>query len=280
LNQNGQLGTPQAENSAVPLQVPGLEAVRDVAAGFDMTCVLNQTGELRCFGANTEGQITMPQSTEERQPQLAPISDVVAISSGWRYNCALHGDGLLSCFGRNLGYQLGGIPAEGTRRVLHEGLNVVSASTALAAGCAVSADGSVRCWGMNNEGALGAGHDEPFAQTPELVVELSDALTVDGTRAHICALKRDGTAVCWGRNSDGQLGDQTQENSNSPVQVLARDGEPLRDLVGIKAGGAYSCAVTRDGQVLCWGDNSGRVLGASFDGARSLLPVVVVGLDH
>jgi len=36
---------------------------------------------------------------------------------------------------------------------------------------------------------------------------------------HTVAIKKDGTLWAWGLNQDGQLGDGTNKNSNTPVQI-------------------------------------------------------------
>jgi alpha-tubulin suppressor-like RCC1 family protein len=37
---------------------------------------------------------------------------------------------------------------------------------------------------------------------------------------HLCAIKVDGSAWCWGENDFGQLGDGTTTDSDVPVRVL------------------------------------------------------------
>lgn len=55
-------------------------------------------------------------------------------------------------------------------------------------------------------------------------------------------------------------------------------GEVLRGIDVIAAGVRHSCAVTSDGKVLCWGDNSAGQIGAPLSVARSGAPRVVAGL--
>ena len=39
-------------------------------------------------------------------------------------------------------------------------------------------------------------------------------------RSNVAAIKTDGTLWCWGRNTHGQLGDNTTTNKSSPVQTI------------------------------------------------------------
>jgi hypothetical protein len=79
---------------------------------------------------------------------------------------------------------------------------------------------------------------------------------------------------CWGLNDSGQLGNGTTTGSKKPVQVKGL----TQGAVAVTTGGAHSCAITSDGQVLCWGRNSYGQLG---DGStiRRTAPVAVQGLS-
>jgi alpha-tubulin suppressor-like RCC1 family protein len=92
--------------------------------------------------------------------------------------------------------------------------------------------------------------------------------------SHTCALLSDGTAKCWGRNVNGQLGDGTRTDRVTPVAVL-----DLTAAVAIRVGGDHTCALLSDGTAKCWGYNGGGRLG---DGSTSdsSVPVVVSGLSN
>ena len=95
---------------------------------------------------------------------------------------------------------------------------------------------------------------------------------------HTCALKVDGTAWCWGRNWNGQLGNDSTIGSLVPVQVKIDADRLLTDVVWISAGEAQNCAVTAAGAVLCWGMNlNGRLGDGTYFDRRVATPVS--GLD-
>jgi len=73
---------------------------------------------------------------------------------------------------------------------------------------------------------------------------------------HTCALGSDGTAVCWGSNADGQLGDGTTEQHLTPVPVSG-----VTDAVAIAAGRFHTCALRSSGTVECWGSNADGQVG-------------------
>lgn len=94
---------------------------------------------------------------------------------------------------------------------------------------------------------------------------------------HTCARRRSGAISCWGKNSDGQLGDGTRVDQvrTAPIAGLSGAAE-------VVTGGNFSCARKQSGQVLCWGNNEDGQLGdgsGGKPGARSPTPVAVKGLS-
>ena len=131
--------------------------------------------------------------------------------------------------------------------------------------CAILDDGSVSCWGNNVVGQLGDGTNIN-KNTPTQTLPLGQgavAISAGGTEEsfHTCALLDDGSVSCWGSNSNGQLGDGTDIDRNTPTQTL-----PLgQSAVAIAAGTDHTCAVLDDGSVSCWGSNSYGELGDGTD---------------
>ena len=114
--------------------------------------------------------------------------------------------------------------------------------------CALNTDGGVSCWGQNFFGQLGDGTTQYERLTPVTVIGLSGGVTaISAGDVHTCALLSR-TVRCWGRNEGGQVGDGTTENRYSPVEV-----EVGTNVQAISAGGSYTCALTDNGQVKCWG---------------------------
>lgn len=82
---------------------------------------------------------------------------------------------------------------------------------------------------------------------------------------HSCAIA-DGRAYCWGRNSDGQLGDGTTTASSRPVPVVrtAMSGT----VTDIAVGFSHTCAMA-DGRAYCWGSDGDGRLGVGGGPSRS-----------
>ncbi|MCP3696411.1 MAG: hypothetical protein GY917_29725, partial [Planctomycetaceae bacterium] len=66
----------------------------------------------------------------------------------------------------------------------------------------------------------------------------------------MCGIRTDDVAMCWGSNSDGQLGDGTKNDSATPVAVNVNQA-----FASIDGGGSSTCAITTAGLLYCWGSN-------------------------
>ena len=88
------------------------------------------------------------------------------------------------------------------------------------------------------------------------------------------ALRADGTVWAWGLNSNGQLGDVTTTNRNTPLQVAG-----LAGVTAIAAGEEHALALLGSGGVVAWGLNSSGQLGDDTT-IRRTSPVTVLGFSR
>ncbi len=120
--------------------------------------------------------------------------------------------------------------------------------------CARMANGTVRCWGDNLYHQLGS-DQSPVCPWPQLfcstvpieVVTATGLLTgvtqVSVGYRHVCALRSDSTAWCWGNGSSGELG--TQSLSDSLIAQVVKNSAgsaPLTGIAQIVAGDYTTCA--------------------------------------
>ncbi|MBC7370328.1 MAG: hypothetical protein H7326_02115, partial [Bdellovibrionaceae bacterium] len=100
--------------------------------------------------------------------------------------------------------------------------------------------------------------------------------------SHTCALTRGGEVWCWGRNSEGQLGnnqvDGKIEYGAVLVNVTPVKAIGLTDMKQVATGLDHTCAVTSASTVWCWGKNSSNQLGYNA-GQKSIVPNEVPALD-
>jgi len=120
-------------------------------------------------------------------------------------------------------------------------------------GCAATRAGAVLCFGDNSFGQLGAKLRATRSDKPVAVAGITTAKRVVAGQGHACALLRDGTVRCWGRNEAGQTGGTTSYVA-AAHELIEPDTVPgLKDVVSIAAGASATCATTRSQEVTCWG---------------------------
>ena len=77
-----------------------------------------------------------------------------------------------------------------------------------------------------------------------------------------CGLATDGVAYCWGRGSEGQLGDGVFRDqvepfgSAVPVLVDTTDLPAGVRFTAVSVGSQHVCAVGDDRRAYCWGEGS------------------------
>ncbi len=105
----------------------------------------------------------------------------------------------------------------------------------------------------------------------------SGVATVAAGGAFTCALMSStGEVRCWGKASNGQLGDGTTSVPDTLVStnVTGRFGRATE----LAVGDTHACAVLASGGVACWGDNAEGQLGDGTTQQR-LVATAVVGLS-
>lgn len=125
--------------------------------------------------------------------------------------------------------------------------------------CGVTMEGTAFCWGYNAFGKLGDGtttqRDKPVLVAAPPGVMFTQV--VPGAN-HTCGVTAAGGGYCWGSNDFGKLGDGTQTNRLTPVQVAAPMGENAAQFA---PGGRHTCGITVAQVAYCWGENSDSQLG-------------------
>ena len=286
-NESGQLGDGNSGDHRyrhTPQYVSGLTTgVRSVALGARHTCAVLDSGQMKCFGNNWDGQLGIGTSgtgywSMAPQSVLGLSVEIEDLSLGAAFGCVLTDDQDILCWGDDsygqLGMETSGAFTSPVQvSVLGQGVQELSLGNRHS--CALDSLGQVRCWGSNGSGQLGDGTQQTHL-TPVMVSGLGTGhKSIAAGVAHSCAVTEAGAAMCWGNNFYGQLGDGSKTDRPMPVGVSGLTS----GVKGVGAGRNHSCAVTILGAAKCWGVNISRQLG---DGSNtdSSVPVDVVGLDE
>lgn len=297
-NQLGRGGSGTLMTTPGPTVSPPASPTGIVADTY-AACVETATNGFSCWGYQTGLDAAGRDSsttTLEGTPQrlfAAGTRDVVMTGSNvacWSSASAV------SCAGDNTSGQLGvgdaNPRATPVTAMLPAG-TVLGIATAGRGACALLKDTtstSVWCWGNNDHGEVDINDLSSPIATPRkkdlsqfpAVVDL--ASSQEGS-SHICAIVADTSVVCWGSNSDGQLGRLPITSSPGAPQrvVRASDGMPLVGATKASLGYGASCAIV-GGKVACWGSSSFGQLGRGGAPDGGFAPVAsadfVVGLTQ
>jgi alpha-tubulin suppressor-like RCC1 family protein len=287
-NSRGQLGMePDSLRHPAPVRIPGLPPLLNLATSRAHTCGLTADGEVYCWGENQHGELGRGARTPwEPAGPVAGDLDFVSVVAYLNTTCALTPAGEPYCWGSSQAGELGYLPEESCADV-HE-VNVpgrrpafLCSSVPSAAeielrfktydfvsehsACGVTRDGVGYCW----EGDMERGDGMllyPKTPSPELMAEGFELKAIAVGERHRCALTEAGQAVCEGRNERGQLG-----VANSPLRYRM-----------LSAGNDFTCGMTLQNQVFCWGRDWDRgVLGPGVtDTSAEAVEIMIPGLEE
>jgi hypothetical protein len=294
---NGTFGVDKIPEAVKGLGGTGtLTGVTHVIGGSDGYCTLLSSSGVDCWGYDGNGDLgngtaggasTYPVAVDGVGGS-GTLSGVTSLLSGGNNSyCALLSGSDVACWGAGLEGYANSYP------VLVEGVGgsgTLSGVTSLASDgygtyCAVLSTAGVDCWGTGIEGSLGDGGTSD-SSSPVQVVGVGDTGVLGGVARVVgesfvsfCAQLSSGGVDCWGYNVDGELGNGTETNSDSPVVVEGIGAVGALTGVASVIGTSFEsyCAQLESGGVDCWGQGGAGQLG---DGsmANSPTPVAVEGI--
>lgn len=248
---------------------------------------LTTTGVAYAWGQNTIGEA----GVGDVNPRSSPVAVLggfkfANIFTGWdrQHTYALDEKGAAYAWGDNSFYQLGnGDQNPRSSPVAVLGGFKFSRIAAMSQGNIICIDrsGNAYAWGSNNKGQLGVGDVVTRSSPVAVLGSLKFKKIVIGQSSVVqdsaIGLTTSGALYAWGVNNKGQLGVGDVTARSSPVAVLG--GLTFVD-VAISTGGgtgqASVYAITSNGTMYAWGDNTAGQLGLGDVTARSS-PVAVLG---
>jgi len=297
---NGRLGygntaSVLSPSAAPPVDLGAGRTATAITAGASHTCVILDTGAVRCWGNGAAGRLgygnqeSIGDNETPAAPgvvNLGPGRTARAIAAGDFHTCAILDDRSMRCWGFGGSGQLGyggpdpgsggspasigddETPAAAGPVPITAGRTVRAVAGGTGHTCAVYDDATVHCWGFGANGRLGYGNGDHLTSASEAgPVSLGPgrtAIAIAVADAHSCAVLDDGAVRCWGVGANGRLGygnttsigDNELPSSAGPVDLGA--GRSAR---AITAGFDHTCALLDDGSARCWGFGGNGRLG-------------------
>lgn len=278
---NGQLGDNKPANYqwipvAITATTNNLTSADDISAGYAHSLALKSDGTVWTWGWNHYGQLgtggAIPGSDSNVPAKIVGLTGMTAVAAGGYHSLALKNDGTVKAWGHNNYGQLGnGVTLPGSDSSSPVTVSSLTNVKAIAAGgyhsLALKNDGTVWAWGFGLDGELGNGLHTTSSTPVKVSFPAGTVITaIAAGLYHSLAIKNDGTVWAWGRNVNGQLGDGSTAQRNSPVQVHVITGIVAiagggSDDTQTYVGGSHSLALKSDGSVWAWGYNANGQLG-------------------
>ncbi len=161
---------------------------------------------------------------------------------------------------------------------------------------------SIACWGTNSYGELGNNQAIDAVANKPVLINSTNSLwknrtyeqypkSITSSTNFVCALTArqsvdttNGNTYCWGRNNNGQLGNNNH-GVDSRVPVIVRttaNGTTGLEATDISAAAdsATACARRLGGNAVCWGNNSFGQIGNNNNPTDAAYPAVVVDTSN
>jgi alpha-tubulin suppressor-like RCC1 family protein len=261
-NNSGALGDNSITHRSSPVQTIALGTNWfQLAIGYAHSAAIKVDGTLWLWGTNGQGQVGDNTSTNKSSPvqTVAFNKNWKQISCGHQHSSAIKQDGTLWSWGNDSLGQLGdnsNTKQSSPVQTIAFGTNWKQVACGSKHTAAIKTDGTLWMWGNNAYGQLGDNSITHRSSPVQTVAGGSNWRNVACGTDFTQAIKMDGSLWLWGRNANGQLGDNSITHRSSPVQTVA--GGTWKQIAG---GRFHTAGIKLDGSLWTWGSNAYGQLG-------------------
>lgn len=240
-NTSKQLGDNTTVNKILPINISNItgsslngKIIVAVACGNKRSMALDNMGQIHSWG----GVDSLPVNISENTSSILFEKTIVAIACGFNHNMALDSIGQVYAWGKNSNGELG--DSTWTDRSLPVNISnipvsslygkvVVSIACGMYHTIALDSDGQVHLWGNGSAGQLGTGTIlyTPYNRYNPISLYIAERIIAVACGAyHTMALDHMGRLYTWGKNDEGQLGNNSTTSSLSPIKVFTSHSIP------------------------------------------------------
>jgi alpha-tubulin suppressor-like RCC1 family protein len=226
-NYSGRLGNNTFGSSLTPITTfAGGTNWKQVACGYNHTAAIKTDGTLWTWGSNIDGPLGDNTTTNRSTPvtTFAGGNNWKQVDCGNYRTAAIKTDGTLWTWGYNGFGQLGNnttINRSTPVTTFAGGTNWKQVACGYDYIAAIKTDGTLWTWGSNFDGPLGNNTTTERLTPVTTFAGGTNWKQVSCGDYQTAAIKTDGTLWTWGGNGNGQLGDNTVTQRNTPVTTFA-----------------------------------------------------------
>lgn len=236
-------------------------SAQTISASQHRTCATSAQGEMYCWGKLQWGPYALNGIAADSAPIPAvsrvPGTRFRQVATGWLFDCALMTGGKVFCDGVDYESELGRgststVSARAATDVQFRSITAGNWHT-----CGLTASGRAYCWGNNEAGQTGVGTRDSVVDRPTPVVGGHRFRMLSAGARHTCGITTSGITMCWGANNAGQLGREPRLKRCNPADACMAVPARLDDeraFVSVASGYHHTCAITRGGELYCWGE--------------------------
>jgi alpha-tubulin suppressor-like RCC1 family protein len=263
---DGRLGNSSTLDRSSPVQTTGTGIWKQVSAGTDHTSGIKGDGTLWSFGRGQFGQIGN-NSTLNRSSPVQTISggtDWRNVATGTSFTSAVKTDGTLWTWGLGSCGRLGdnstvnkSSPVQtisgGTNWRISFGGGGLSTDGMLA----IKTDGTLWGWGQGFFGEIGDNTTADKSSPVQTIIGGTNWIEASVNQSFRAGITNTNILYLWGRNTCGQLGNNSTTNASSPIQTSCAGC----DWRFVSLGSQHTIAQKVDGTQWVWGRNVSGELG-------------------
>ena len=234
--------------------------------------VLTTENELYSWGLNYDGQYGNGTNNNSNKPVNTSILNTIKVSGGALFSASVFSDNKLYSWGNNELGELGnGTITNSNVPVAVDMTGVLLGKTISQISCGhnftvvLASDNKLSSWGYGFAGQLGnnANTDSSVPVAVDMTgVLLGKTITqISCGDTFTAVLTSDNNVYSWGIGVDGQLGNNTNTNSNVPVAVDMTGVLLGKTITQISSGVSFCICLTTDNNLYSWGINGQGELG-------------------